>query len=343
MSVEDTVIHPDIAVDRRESAEAGPIATATTPAADSPTSALMSSPLFWLLVLAVLDIAMPFVPVHSRATAVVGAVALTVAYVIAVVQFAAQTTRLQLSPALSVALFAASLGLWLGLQWVMDLHLSRPLNFYLYSLKNLSLLCTAVFGGSVVARVIKFPNMLGPVCAIIAMIDIWGVLFGGIVSQMLTNPATREISKRAMSAHPVLGAAMHSRYGIPLPAVGIGDYLFLGVLFAALHAHRMNWQGAIRWVVPLVALALLSISLSDVRVLPWDVPALPGLLFIGLGIAIPNLQYFEYTREEKFALLYAGVFVVILTGLLYVGFTKALPAKEHQQHRTAAKLRAQRI
>lgn len=52
---------------------------------------------------------------------------------------------------------------------------------------------------------------------------------------------------------------------------------------------------------------------------------LPGLVFIGLGAALPNLKYFQYTREEKFALLYAAVFVALLTVALYFGVMSLLP------------------
>jgi hypothetical protein len=92
-------------------------------------------------------------------------------------------------------------------------------------------------------------------------------------------------------------------------------------LFAALHLNRMNWRGAVVLTAPLIALALIVLTLVP------GVPHLPGLFFIGLGVALPNLKYFEYTREEKFALLYAALFVVVLSAALYFGMVSLLPDK----------------
>ena len=48
-------------------------------------------------------------------------------------------------------------------------------------------------------------------------------------------------------------------------------------------------------------------------------PALPGLLFIGAGAVLPNLKYFTYTRDEEFALLWAGVLVLVMTVGIHFG------------------------
>jgi len=104
-----------------------------------------------------------------------------------------------------------------------------------------------------------------------------------------------------------------------LPAIGIGDYLFLALFLGVLVRFGMNWRASAIWMWAGVSLALLAIEL-----LPF-VPALPGLLFLGLGAVVPNLRYFQFTREERFALLYAGIFVLLLTVGLYFGLTSMLP------------------
>jgi hypothetical protein len=162
---------------------------------------------------------------------------------------------------------------------------------------------------------IREASIVGAVCALAALIDIWGVLLGGIVSQVMEKAP--EIASKGMASMPTAGAATASKFIIPLPDIGAGDYLFLGLLFAAMHRFAMNWGGAVKWTIPLVVVALLSII--------FGLPALPGLLFIGLGTAIPNWKYFQYSREEKFALLYAGILVVVLTAGLYFGVTSFLP------------------
>lgn len=305
--------------------------------APPPASPLFLSPALWLAAFLALNFAVPFVQISSYLSAVVANVALTVAYVIVVVFFVVGMARLKWPVARLLVVGVLAGLVWLVLdKWLGD-AIIRPIVAVLRETKtrpdfqqtlqmiavstftDLSLLVAAVCVGNVASRMLKSPNMLGPVCGVIALIDIWGVLFGGIVAQMMEK--TPEIAAKAMTHGPQIGAATASRYAIPMPHIGVGDYLFLGLLFGALLWHGLNWRGAVNWVVPLVCVALLAIALGVL-------PALPGLLFIALGVAIPNRKAFTYTRDEKFALLYAAGFVAILTIALYFGFTSLLPEKK---------------
>jgi hypothetical protein len=153
-----------------------------------------------------------------------------------------------------------------------------------------------------------------------ALIDVWGVLLGGIVSKLLTSPTSAPIAAKAMAPLPTIGAAHGAGggSGISIASVGTGDFLFLGLFFGVLWAQRMNARAAQKWITPLVTLALIAVALVP------NAPNLPGLLFIGLGAAIPNRKYLRYTREEWFALLYAGIFVALLTAGLYFSITSRL-------------------
>jgi hypothetical protein len=308
--------------------------------ADAPSSAhsLIRSPLAWLAAFLILNLSVPFFNITTRTVAIVGALAVTFAYVAIVVFFAVAIAHRKLAIAHLLIWGVLTLVLWLVLDNVLGPMVAKPiiaamresharptgpvlLEIYaLSTLGDMALLSFAVLVGNLAARLIQSSNMLGPVCAVIALVDVWGVLFGGIVSQMLAKvPA---VAAKAMTSGPKIGAASGSRFAIPLPDIGVGDYLFIGLLFGALVWLGLNWRGAMKWVVPLVSVALLGIVF-----LP-QIPALPGLLFIGLGVLIPNASTLKFTREEKFALLYAGVFVVILTGALYWGFKSVLPEKQ---------------
>lgn len=302
-------------------------------AAPASNDSITAAPLFWLGLLLAMGLLVPFVPVPNQVAAIFGAVLLTVIYVVAVVLLAAHLTRLQLPLRDTLTWLALTLVAWGALQFgalpivgelfgALRAEGTQPETAQLLlavtarTLADIALLSAAMLGGSLVARLIKSPNMLGPVCAIVALIDVWGVLFGGIVSQLMEKAP--QVASNAMASMPTAGsAAPASRYIIPLPDIGAGDYLFLGLLFAALHGNDMNWRGAIKLTVPLMIGALLGVA--------FGVPAMPGLLFIGLGVALPNLKFFQFTREEKFALLYAGIFVVILTVALFFGVTSMLP------------------
>jgi hypothetical protein len=297
----------------------------------------LRSPLFWIAAFLVLNFVVPFLKISTQAAAIIGALTLTFAYISIVIFFAVSLARLKLSIArlLVLGVFAALLWALLD-QWLGNAILApiiatlkqtkaRPdalqtLQFLAIStFTDLSLLALAVCAGLIASRLIRAPNMLAPICAVIALIDVWGVLFGGIVAQLMEK--TPQIAQKAMTQGPQIGAATASRFAIPMPHIGVGDYLFLGLLFGVLAWHNLNWRAAMAWTIPLVSVALLAISFGLI-------PALPGLLFIALGVAIPNLKTLSYTREEKFAMLYAGVFVALLTIALYFGFTSLLPQKK---------------
>lgn len=292
----------------------------------------------WLALLFALGVAAPFVPVPNAFAAFAGGAALVLIYVAAMIGIALGAARLQLSPAKVALLLVLTLGIWAVGRFVLIQGVLEPFNRanfaanrrpelwqvfggrQIRTLTDLSLIMAATWGGVLVSHLIKSRNLLGPICAMIALIDIWGVLFGGIVSQLMNNPMTKAASQNALAGVPQLGGATAgaaSRYAVSLPYIGAGDYLFLGLLFAVLVRLGMNWRGAVQLTYPLVAGALLAIALGA--------PFLPGLLFIGAGVALPNLRYFKFSREENFALLYASGFVILLTGALYFALMRQLP------------------
>jgi len=272
-------------------------------------------PILWLSGLIILTIGLAFIPIPNRLVQALGALFITIIYVALILGFVVSATQRN---SLRALLIGTNISI---LCWMLFRFLPWgfiPSFVIRNALTDAALTSSAVFLGALVARpLIRTPNMLGPICGIIALIDIWGVMFGGIVAQLLTKAP--DVASRAMTHGPAAGIATKSHYVIGLPSVGIGDYLFLGILFAALSIHQLNVRGAWRWVWPLMTVALLAVM--------FQVGALPGLLFIGLGVAIPNRKYFQYTREEKFALLYASIFVVILTVGLYFMLMSMLATK----------------
>ncbi len=308
--ISDTPPIPSVA-----SSQAVDITTRNLPSADT---SLRDAPadfkawLWPLLLLAALQFSAPFVPIPNRLVAIASITILTLLYVGGVVGFAAGAARQQWKmPVLIAGLVGC------GVAFVATQRL--PLGFaFDYAVQNFAVLGLGTFFGLLVARMIRHANMIGPIGVMVALIDIWGVLFGGIVSQLLTNKATKHIADGAMAHGPRLGAAT-SKFHLALPDIGIGDYLFLALFLGAIVHFGMNWRASAIWMWAGVSLALLAIVL-----LPF-VPALPGLLFLGAGAVLPNLKYFQFTREEKFALLYAGIFVVVLTIGLYFGFVSMLP------------------
>lgn len=294
-----------------------------------------------LLLLAAINIGGPFLPVPNKAVAVVGGVLLTLIYVGAVVLFGLGVARRQLPIPLALAGLAVCALIWLGVEnglWPTLRSVLRAaresgaapstvrqLSFFATTtLQDLAMVSGATFSGTLLARLIRHPNMIGPIGFAIALIDIWGVLFGGIVSQMLTNKATQPIAERAMAAGPSIGGvgAARREFSLQIPSIGVGDFLFIALLLSVLVNLAMNWKTSARLMWVFVSFALISIVF-----LPFF-PHLPGLLFIAAAVVLPNWKYFRFTREELFALLYAGIFVLLLTIGLYFGFKAMLPTNK---------------
>lgn len=304
------------------------------PATPTKFDALLKlNPFWWLLFIAALNIALPFLPISNITIAITSNIVLTLIYVGAVVLFALGIARREWSLPLTIAAFVVSVLAWLavqngllplvagGLQRGVKPSVTQVLGFTsAVTAQDMALLCAAMFGGVSLSRMIRTPNMLGPIGGIIAVIDIWGVLFGGPVSKIMASEAAAPITEKAMTTGPQIGAigAARPEFSIPLPQIGVGDFLFLALLLGIIVIHRMNWRTPAWTTWLLVSGALLSITF-----LPF-LPALPGLLFIGAGAVLPNLKYFTYTRDEKFALLWAGVLVLVMTVGIHFGLQHML-------------------
>lgn len=300
-----------------------------------------------------LSLLTPYVPVVSRAGEMIAVLASTGLYVWFVVRLASTMARLfnasdsevRTRPLWQVLAWCAlAVALWATTEFVTRPMLQaamapyernvpeslRLLGLANFTLRPLFLVAAATCGGVALSRLVRYPNMLGPLAGVAALIDIWGVLLGGIVSKLLTSPTSAPIAAKAMAPLPTLGAAHGAGggEGLSIASVGTGDFLFLGLFFGVLWAHQMEVRRAERLITPLVTLALLSIALGLIA-------HLPGLLFIGLGAALPNLKYLRYTREENFALLYAAILVAFLTAGLYFAISSQLEEAPGQGARPA--------
>ena len=304
---------------------------------------------YWMLAIGFLDLFTPLLPVPNAFCEKLFTIAITSLYMASVVGFALAIARMRLS-------VLSTLGvIWLsGVAWFIEYDYMdpkimlaghrferlggepTPLQMVAFSyppaLASLALIGAAVGIGALVARIIKHPNLIGPIGVLVALVDTWGVLFGGIVSKLLTSPVTAGLAKHAMASGPhSFAIGPPPAYSVDVPDVGIGDFLFISLLLTVLVNLNMNWKGA-AWVMGgLSTMALCLIALRVQIPVPhhgtfkmMPIPALPGLVFIGGGAVLTNLKSFQFTREEKFALLYAGAFVIVLSAVLYLGFSYTL-------------------
>jgi hypothetical protein len=85
--------------------------------------------------------------------------------------------------------------------------------------------------------------------------------------------------------------------------IGPGDPLFIAFFFAVVHQHRLNTRWTFGLVYTLLTLSMIAVQLGLV-------PAIGALAPMGIAVIIANWNYFSFTREEKFAMLYAGLISV---------------------------------
>jgi hypothetical protein len=202
--------------------------------------------------------------------------------------------RLQLAIAFGIGSAAAKVGAAL---------LAR--NIFLELVGDLCLFMAAAFFGVLASRIIRERNILVPVAFAAAAVDTFGVYWGPVA----------EIARRAPHLVKQLSAAVPGSTipQAPIPQlgyVGVGDFLFMGLFVAAIYRLGMNARGTL-WALFLAFLAV------PVVFAVTNLPALPGLVFLGLAVVAANWRYFSFSRAEKFALLYAAVAVGALIALAW--------------------------
>lgn len=169
---------------------------------------------------------------------------------------------------------------------------------------DLFLFAAAIFFGILVSRVIKERNMIVPVAVAAAAVDTYGVYWGFVSIMARKAP---EVVRHLTAAVPGATAEVPVQL---LGAIGIGDFLFMGIFVAAVYRLGMNRRGTL-WALFAVFLTV-PVVFGLLRL-----AALPGLPFLGLAVVGANWRYFHFSRAEKFALLYAALAVAGIIGLAW--------------------------
>ncbi len=166
--------------------------------------------------------------------------------------------------------------------------------------------------GILLSRMVRGANMVPPVAAVLALVDIWTVTMGGPVHQIMTsdNPGAQKVAE-AMTVRlpaPTSGAA-------PIAVVGFADFLFIAFFTSAMCRFAGDREGYRRTVWPLaivLSLYMLVVLVTGLR--------LPALVPMAVVVIIAHWRRFHYARSEAFALLYAGLVVAaIIAGAVLMG------------------------
>lgn len=159
---------------------------------------------------------------------------------------------------------------------------------------QLSLVLLAISLGYMVSFIVREPNILLPAAVCAAFVDYWNVTMGPLGQMLEKRP---DIVEKVAVHVPAMAT------GMPLVMIGMGDIVFLALFFGVLFRFSMNVNGAF-WL----GFILLTISLF---VAMLGIP-IPALVPMGIAILAANARHFKLKREELFATLYVGIFLLIL-------------------------------
>ncbi|MGQ9524653.1 MAG: hypothetical protein ACUVTZ_07375 [Armatimonadota bacterium] len=184
--------------------------------------------------------------------------------------------------------------------------------------RNMMMILAATLFGCLVSYAIREPGILAPGSLVAAMVDYWGVYYGTTLHAVQTAPKVVEKVSVKVPAFGVMG---------PIATIGPGDFVFLGVFFAAMHRLRLRVRETF-WVL----LILLAPCLAAVLAMGWSIPALVPM---AVAVLLVNRGRFGLTRSEKVASAVAVALVAALLVLLTaVGpFAKAGSAPITQQEK----------
>ena len=178
--------------------------------------------------------------------------------------------------------------------------------------------------GACVGRVFKHPNTLLAGAGFACFFDIVVVTMGTVAQVMKQNSgsliATASIGAGSQGAPPPFpGMVSHGPAIVPpLCSVTIGpaDVLFLALFLGAVIELRLGKRATFAWMFGLLWAALILVQTTGLPI--------PALAPMGIAVLIANVRYAAFAREEKFALLYGGVFALICAGFIIWGSQKLI-------------------
>ena len=152
--------------------------------------------------------------------------------------------------------------------------------------------------GCLVSLRIKDRNLLLPVVMFAATIDFWTVMVGPVSVMMEHAP---EIVQAASTPIPHAGTGQF----VPALMMGMGDPLFMAVVFASVHRLGMNGRRNYFFVLCIMTLAMLAVLLNFA-------PYLPALVALAVAVIAANWGEFKLNRQEKISTAIVAVMLVVL-------------------------------
>lgn len=194
--------------------------------------------------------------------------------------------------------------------YIMGMYRPGVLKMIMYAI----VLLTASSIGYMVSLRIKDRNLLLPVVMFAASIDFWTVTVGPVSSAMVHAP---EIVKAVSAPIPQAGTGAF----VPVLMMGMGDPLFMAVVFAAVHRTGLNARRNFAFVLVAMTLAMLAVMMGLA-------PFLPALVALALAVVAANWGEFKLSRQEKISTAIVGAALLATLPLVWYVLKPAPPAKK---------------
>jgi hypothetical protein len=174
---------------------------------------------------------------------------------------------------------------------------------------GLVMVTCAVSIGVLVSRVVREFKMLLPIAIVLAIVDMYVVFGGGLVTQAASG---NDIAGKLMSSLTVKLPTVHPAMGaLPMQLeLGFADFMFIGLFFACF----VKFGAPSRRTFQVLCCTLAGVMLYVARV---DV-AMPALVPIAIVVVGMSFRKFKFARDELFAMLYAGIIVAIIIIVLVI-------------------------
>jgi len=235
---------------------------------------------------------------------VVGSVAVTVLFILAAMTATAGAARISMSWLVEATGMLVCLGIWYVVAGAAGgSDLGRALGV---PLADVFFLIACVLAGRLLSRIVRDRNLLLPICAVLALADVFTVYFGPTHLALEKVP---EVVARLSIKLPQVGSAAgpEGLAGlVHLATMGPGDLVFLSLFFAAAVRFGLNLRGTFAAIF-----ALMAIGLAMLVTLP-AFPPVPVLPLIALGFLIANRGQFKLTEAEQRYVVIAAVVVALL-------------------------------
>ena len=219
-------------------------------------------------------------------------------------------TALLILPSILIPLLHRLFPLWAVWGQLAPYYKSYSLGLHsIAGLDGLLMILLAVCLGTLVSRMVREFKILLPMAIALALVDLYVVFGGGLVTQAQSGKAP--VAQAAMQALTVQLPTTQPKSGAaPLPlAVGFADFLFIALFFACFARFGIPSRNTFLVLCALLMAYLLVVFLTNA--------ALPALVPIAVVVIGMNLRRFRYERSEAFALLYAGLLLLAIAAAFY--------------------------